>query len=476
MKLQSTHQTLLADTITPVVAYLRLRDRLGGCILLEGADYQPGKNSLSYICADPIASFVVEAGHIETQDACGGYERKAIASREEVRLGLKRFVRSFQEGSQELPYEQGVFGFTSYDAVRYFEEIDLELPMQQERGIPDLCYRAYRYVLVFNHYTDQLTVIENTPVGSDGQLVESKVVASREELVYMLFHADYSLYGFHKSGEQVSNFSEGEFLEVVAKCKSSIQRGDVFQIVPSRRYSQPFEGDDFAVYRALRSINPSPYLFYFDYGNARIFGSSPEAQLVVRNGKASLFPIAGTYRRTLNEVRDREEVERLRVDEKENAEHVMLVDLARNDLSRHCYPVEVESYKEVQMYSHVIHLTSRVSGKLEKNADAIDLFVDTFPMGTLSGAPKYRAMQLLDTFEHGPRRAYGGAIGFFGFQGTTNHAIVIRSFHSQAGELHFQAGAGIVADSVPENEAEEVRNKLAALQLALIRAEEGVAQ
>ena len=468
MRLKTTVQTLIADTITPVVAYLRLRDRFPGCLLLESADYQPGKNALSFLCVDPISTFQVLGGVISVDDRGKLATETAITERSQVRNALKEFVSRFSvEADQPLPFENGVFGYCSYDAVRYFEDIELSQVSQPERPIPDICYQAFRYIFVFNHYKNELTLIENTVLESE----HSPDITS-EQLLYLLFHSDYPLYRFRREGKQQSNFTEDQYLEVIQKCKDSIQRGDVFQIVPSRRYTQAYSGDDFSVYRALRSINPSPYLFYFDYGSFRIFGSSPEAQLVVEKDVASLYPIAGTYRRTLDEDRDKRAVEALLQDEKENAEHVMLVDLARNDLSRHCFPVEVKSYKEVQTYSHVIHLTSQVDGKLEKNVSPIDLLADTFPMGTLSGAPKYRAMELLDSFEVGPRRSYGGAIGMLGFNGSVNHAIIIRSFYSEDQVLTFQAGGGVVADSKPEDEVQEVRNKLAALQQALVIAEE----
>ncbi|MCB0329361.1 MAG: anthranilate synthase component I family protein [Bdellovibrionales bacterium] len=466
MKLSVRSKTVVADTITPVAAYLRLRDRLPGCLLLEGNDYQPGKNSLSYICVDPLKTFSVSNGQIASYYTGERPERTEITDRTQVRTELKKFLASFEfVGEVDVPFDRGVFGYCAYDAVRYFEEIDLQQVSKPGREIPDLFYQAFRFILVFNPHKNELTVMEHQP--------ESGLKSSYDidSLLYLLFHADYPLYPFRRKGEQSSNFTEEGFLDVVHACKKHIKRGDVFQIVPSRRYVQPYTGDDFCVYRALRSINPSPYLFFFDYGSFRIFGSSPEAQLVVRQDRATLFPIAGTYKRTHNEDEDRAAIERLLEDEKENAEHVMLVDLARNDLSRHCYPVQVDSYKAVEKYSHVIHLTSRVSGELIPETNPIDILFDTFPMGTLSGAPKYRAMELLDQYEHGPRRAYGGAVGMLGFDGSINHAIVIRSFHSANHELSFQAGCGVVSDSVPESEAQEVRNKLAALQQALVLAE-----
>ncbi|MCI5065592.1 anthranilate synthase component I family protein [bacterium] len=486
MKLLIQAETVLADTVTPVAAYLRLRDQVPGCLLFESNDYQPGRNALSFLCIDPIKSFSVVRGEIRVSDRepflspsddCS--RRGKRSSPEEVRVQLQHFfesfeveydesVRSHSPFSNEVPV--GIFGYSSFDAVQYFEEISFRPPeeeIEETDLIPELLYQAFRFVLVFDPTRNELTVLESEVSGQrrNGGL-------DRQQVISLALHADYPSYRFRREGEQSSNFTENEFLEVIARCQQHIQRGDVFQIVPSRKYHQPYQGDDFSVYRALRRINPSPYLFYFDYGRFRVFGSSPEAQLVVRGGEATLFPIAGTYRRTHDSRRDQEAIKRLLEDEKENAEHVMLVDLARNDLSRHCSSVRVESYRGVQLYSHVIHLTSEIVGTLRSPKDALALFCDTFPMGTLSGAPKYRALQLLDQYEQGRRGLYGGAVGMFGFDGAVHHAIVIRSFVSQNQVLTFQAGAGVVSDSVPASEAQEVRNKLAALQQALVSAEE----
>ena len=249
----------------------------------------------------------------------------------------------------------------------------------------------------------------------------------------------------------------------------------MFQIVLSRRFIQRYEGDDFRLYRALRSINPSPYLFYFDFGSFRIFGSSPETHCRIEGGKAYIDPIAGTAKRTGDSEADRKAAEYLRNDPKENAEHVMLVDLARNDLSRNCHNVKVDFYKDLQYYSHVVHLVSRVSGELDMagtgdGADTVKTFLDTFPAGTLSGAPKVRAMQLIAEYEPHRRGPYGGCIGYIGLNGSLNQAITIRTFVSRNGELTFQAGGGIVAKSDVEYELQEVNNKLAALRKAITMA------
>lgn len=468
--LRNRVQRRLADTITPVSVYLRLRDQFPQSFLLESTDNQPNKKSFSYICCDPIASIIVERDTLVLRWPDGTRDETPITRREQVTEGLQTLLDGFQiEPSSAFDFlSNGLFGYVAYDAIRYFEDIDLQCDEDDTRAIPDVMYHVFRYILAIDHYQNTLYLMENEVCDLDGKPIASMSSSmSLEALSYLIDNKNFPQYPFVMKGEEASNFDDASYMEVVDTCKRHVFRGDVFQVVPSRRFSQHFEGDEFNVYRALRSINPSPYLFYFDCGSFKIFGSSPEAQLVVRDGWARLFPIAGTYKRTGDEEVDEAAIVRLLDDPKENAEHVMLVDLARNDLSKHCVGVTVEEYKEVQRYSHVIHLTSQVRGQLEPGVTAVQLMADTFPMGTLSGAPKYRAMEIIDSVERGQRRAYGGAIGLFGFDGSCNHAIVIRSFLSKGNCLFRQAGGGVVADSVPADELQEVNNKLGALRAAL---------
>ncbi len=452
---------LLADTITPVSIYLRLRDQFAESIMLESSDYHGNENSFSYVCCDPIASFEVTKDLL-TLRYPGKKDISRQVGRDNLLDELNSFVSSFSYEEEEQKFvTNGLFGYMTYDAVRFFEDIELK-NIQQE--MPDIIYRVYRYVVVIDHFKNEMYLYEH--------LTDPDAGSSLEHLASLIKRNSDPAYNFRPAGEEVSNYTDGEFLEIIQKGKDHCLRGDVFQIVLSRRFHSAFTGDEFNVYRALRSVNPSPYLFYFDYGDFRIFGSSPESQIVVRDGQASIWPIAGTFRRTGNDEADAELARSLSEDEKENSEHVMLVDLARNDLSRNSSQVEVEVFKEVQYYSHVIHLVSKVTGRLDRNVSPLQLVADTFPAGTLSGAPKHMAMQLIDTYESTSRNYYGGAIGFMGFNGDFNHAIMIRSFVSRENNLYYQAGAGVVAKSVPEKELNEVNNKLAALRQALVRAKE----
>ncbi len=457
---------LLADTLTPVNIYLKLRDVFAGSILLESSDYHGHENSLSFICCDPIASFQVKNETIEVRWPDHTKEAFKITSREEVLSRLDEFRQSFDLELANQKYNaSGLFGYMTYDAVRYFEDVELTMV---DKLVPDILYKVYRYVIIVDHFSNELTLIENRPNDSKVDLSANEGLERLEKIIYS---NRFSTFPFQSTDQETSNVTDDEFLSMVKTGMDHCFRGDVFQIVLSRRFTSGFNGDEFNVYRALRSINPSPYLFYFDYGSFKIFGSSPEAQIQIKNGEASIFPIAGTFRRSGNDKEDTILATRLTQDEKENSEHVMLVDLARNDLSRDSKEVIVEVFKEIQYYSHVIHLVSKVTGKLREGASPLQLAADTFPAGTLSGAPKHMAMTLINKHENTNRSFYGGAIGFIGFNGDFNHAIMIRTFLSKDNKLICQAGAGVVAKSIPQNELQEVSNKLEALRSAIKLAE-----
>ena len=460
-KIITTSKQILADTMTPVSIYLKLRDVFPFTILLESSDYQGNKGSWSFICAKPIATFKVEKGKIIEQFPDCNSSVTQIEKKISVAQELDKFRQSFSCNGDEVPIN-GLFGYIAYDSIEYFEQIKLKTGIEDKRYIPEIFYSFYRYVIAVNHFHNHLLIIENMLPGEQN---------STENILTLLQSKSFAVYPFKTNNDEISNHTDQEYMQMVSKGKKSCLRGDVFQIVVSRRYKQTFIGDDFNVYRSLRSINPSPYLFYFDYGSFRIFGSSPEAELEIKNGKAYIHPIAGTFKRTGNDEQDKILAEELSKDKKENAEHVMLVDFARNDLSRNTSKVIVETYREIQYFSHVLHMVSIVSGELPKNYNPVQVLADSFPMGTLSGAPKFKAMELIDKYEGDRRGYYGGCIGYLGFNGDCNHAIMIRSFLSINNTLYYQAGAGIVMESKEENELNEVNNKLAALKSAIVQAE-----
>jgi len=461
-KLNTFSKKIIADTITPVSVYLKIRDKYPNSILLESSDYHANDNTFSYICFNSIASIKVQNNTLEKSFPDGSETAMEISNDISVPEEVHQFSQRFEvEKTNGFKFiNNGVFGYTAYDAVQYFEDIEIS-KKENSLDIPDMYYAVYQNVIAINHFKNVAYIF------SHNYESESNV----DEIHQLIKAKNFASYNFQSEGDISSNLTDDEYKEHVALAKKHCARGDVFQLVLSKKFSQGFKGDEFNVYRALRTINPSPYLFYFDYGDFKIFGSSPEAQLVVNDGQAEIHPIAGTFKRTGNDEQDAELAKKLAVDEKENAEHVMLVDLARNDLSRHGSKVKVETYREVQFFSHVIHLVSKVAGKKHKDTSTMQVVADTFPAGTLSGAPKHRAMQLIEKYEKTSRAFYGGAIGFMDFDGNFNHAIMIRTFLSKNHELHWQAGAGLVSKSNPEDELQEVYNKLGALTNALITAE-----
>ncbi|MRX65251.1 anthranilate synthase component I family protein [Maribacter luteus] len=460
-KFKSHHKKILADTITPVSVYLKIRDRFPNSILLESSDYHANDNSFSYICCNPIASIKIEDETILEQFPDGKIVTSEIGPETDVVQTINDFSQKFEADENSFKFiNNGLFGYMAYDAVRYFEDIEIG-KKDKSLNIPDIYYAVYQNIIAINHFKNEAYIFAHC-YEKDSNI---------NEIERVLNVKNFASYNFNKEGAPTSNLKDEEYKEHVELAKKHCQRGDVFQLVLSRRFSQGFKGDEFNVYRALRSVNPSPYLFYFDYGDFKIFGSSPEAQLIVSEGKAEIHPIAGTFKRTGNDEKDAELAKKLTLDDKENSEHVMLVDLARNDLSRNGNMVSVDNYREVQFFSHVIHLVSKVTGQKKKDISTMKVVADTFPAGTLSGAPKHMAMQLIEKYEKTNRAYYGGAIGFMDFKGNFNHAIMIRTFLSKNHQLHYQAGAGLVAASNPENELQETYNKLGALTKALEIAE-----
>lgn len=458
-------KTILADLYTPVGVYMHLRDIYPQSALLESSDYHGNDNSRSFIGICPIANIKVGHGKIDMTFPDGTRQQSDVdmsqkgRAKVSVAKAINDFIHYFNVEGEGSNY-CGLYGYTSFNAVRYFEDIPVKDATMDKNDAPDIMYILYRDILVFDHFNNTLTLISLCHDEATGE-------ANIDEIIKAINKQNINPYGFHAIGEPTSTLTDEEHKANIRKCIKHCLRGDVFQIVISRRFVQKYEGDDFRLYRSLRSINPSPYLFYFDFGGFRIFGSSPETHNRIEDDKAYIDPIAGTTKRTGNIEQDKRNAEFLRNDPKENAEHVMLVDLARNDLSRNCHDVHVDFYKDMQFYSHVIHLVSRVSGTLNDNADKISAFIDTFPAGTLSGAPKVRAMQIISELEPHNRGAYGGCIGFIGLNGDLNQAIVIRTFISRNGELWFQAGSGVVAKSNDQYELEECNNKLGALVKAI---------
>lgn len=459
--LYTHYKKLLADTITPVSIYLKIRDKYTNSILLESSDYHTNDNSFSYICFNPIASIQVKNG-IVMQHYPDGSTKKNSAKNIDLVEEINKFTKRFKV-TQEKRFKfinNGIFGYVAYDSVRFFEDVTIS-NKEGKLEIPDVYYAIYQNIIAINHFKNEAYIFAHC-FDTDNNI---------DEILHLVQSKSFASYRFLSHGDVESNLSDANYMELVNMAKKHCARGDVFQLVLSRKFMQKFKGDEFNVYRALRSINPSPYLFYFDYGNFKIFGSSPEAQLVVKDGKAEIHPIAGTFRRTGNDEKDAILAKKLVEDVKENSEHVMLVDLARNDLSRHGSQVKVETYKEIQFFSHVIHLVSKVTGEKNKKTSTFQVVADTFPAGTLSGAPKHMALQLIEKYEKTNRGFYGGAIGFMDFEGNFNHAIMIRTFLSKDHTLHWQAGAGLISESNPENELQEVYNKLGALTKAIELAE-----
>lgn len=456
--IETISKKMLADVYTPVGIYLRLRDKFRDTILLESTDNHAAENSYSFICINAIAGIEISSTkRIEFKLPNQNPEKVAIDKANSATDLIWNFMQRFEvsDKGKEEKFAQGLYGYSTYDAVQFFDKVDLNI---HENEIPLMRYRLYQYVIAINHFKDELFLLENKIAGleSDVAAVESLIKSK-----------DVPTYPFALQSSETSNMTDDAYKAMVQKGIQSCLRGDVFQIVLSRKFQQQFTGDEFNVYRALRNVNPSPYLFFFDYGDYKLLGSSPESQLIINKGKAIVHPIAGTFKRSGDDETDRKETERLKQDAKENAEHVMLVDLARNDLSRVCNNVAVAHYKQVQYYSHVIHLVSEVVGEVPSGTNPFLLLAKTFPAGTLSGAPKIKAMELINQYEPTQRSYYGGCIGFVGFDGSFNQAIMIRTFLSKDNTLTYQAGAGVVAASNPESELQEVNNKLGALKKAI---------
>ncbi len=462
-KFKINTKEILADVLTPVAIYLKMRDVFPKSILLEGADFKPGENQYSFICMQPIAGIKAMNNKVELSYPNGSAENITLENKLDMGSLLEQFSESFisDDDISKLP-TSGLFGYSTFESVQYFEDIQMQT-QKKETEIPELWFQFYKYIVAINHTNDTITIIEH--IFND----EASQISTIED---QMNNRTFATYNFSTKDEETSNITDEEYMKMVALGKKHCMRGDVFQIVLSRAFQQSFRGDEFNVYRALRSVNPSPYLFYFDFGSFKLLGSSPEAQIKAIDGKAYINPIAGTFRRTGDDKKDKELSRKLSMDPKENAEHIMLVDLARNDLSRSADEVQLRFYREIHYYSHVLHMVSEVVGDIREGIHPVQIYGDTFPAGTLSGAPKYMAMELISKYENQARGFYGGCIGNIGLNGNLNLAITIRSFMSKNNTLYYQAGAGIVAKSDEESELQEVNNKLAALKTAIEKAKE----
>ncbi|MCU0471603.1 MAG: anthranilate synthase component I family protein [Arcicella sp.] len=465
-KVTTTSKKRLADTITPVGIFLKLRNQFKNTVMLESADYHGKEHGYSHIACDPVASIIINNDVVKQTFPDGTTESFKLAKRKDAVQALMNFANRFEWTRQadDAPMANGMFGHISYDAVEYFEDIEIQ-EKNENTEMPSIVYYVYRYVIAINHFKDEMSLYEH----HYGEAKSSE--KPFEKLDFLLDLPHYSTKPFKLTSEESTNYTDDEMRVIINECIKHCLRGDVFQIVPSRRFSRTFEGDDFQIYRALRSVNPSPYMFYYDYENYHIFGASPEKQIAIKGNMAEIHPIAGTFRRTGDDEKDAELARELLADPKESAEHVMLVDLARNDLSRSSDVVKVETFKEVQFYSHVIHLVSKVTGQMTAGTNPLQLVADTFPAGTLSGSPKHNAMSIINRLENVNRHIYGGAIGYMDFAGNFNHAIAIRTFMSKNNTLFYQAGMGVVAKSVVETEMNEIKLKLGALRKALELAE-----
>ena len=462
-RIKTTIKTVMSDLFTPIGIYLRLRDQFRDTILLESAGNQNTDNNFSFIAVNAVAGIEIKNfDEAEIKFPLANPIRLDI-QKEKLTDLLQQFSKTFFCEKPSLAIgesAQGFFGYTSFDAIPFFENIKFK-ERSTENKIPLLRYRFYQYVIAINHHNDEMFIIENKIEGLKSEIVKV------ENIIYQ---RNAPVFPFEKTGMETSNFTDDEYRDLVEKAKNHCYLGDVFQLVLSRRFEQPFLGDEFNIYRALRHINPSPYLFYFDYGDYKLMGSSPESQLIIKDHKAIIHPIAGTFKRTGNFEEDLQSAALLKEDPKENAEHTMLVDLARNDLSILGENTKVSKLKEIQFFSHVIHMVSEVTAEVTADQNAFEMIASTFPQGTLSGAPKYKALELIDQYEKTSRENYGGCIGFVGFDGSCNSAIMIRTFLSKNNTLYYQAGAGIVAKSSAESELQEVNHKLNALKMAINKA------
>lgn len=458
---------IAGDLDTPVSAFLKLR-AFNPTFLLESVEGGERLARYSFIGFGDT-SFAIR---LATDGFWHGTQASPVPRDQQellaaLRLALSKAPRPTAPGAgPDFPLAGGLVGYAAYDVVRFFERLPPFKP--DPNGVPDLHYVAPGSLLVFDHLTRGIALLHSGSEAERQSLRREIILALRGGVPLPMAQGKFS--------DPVASMSKNEFLSKVARTQEYIAAGDVYQLVLSVRFAGEHDVDPFEAYRALRLINPSPYMYYCKLGDVTVVGSSPEALVKLSHGQAQLRPIAGTRPRSPDDAIDRERESDLLADPKENAEHVMLVDLARNDLGRvaKAGSVHVAPYKSIERYSHVMHMVSGVRGELAPDRDAFDLFAAAFPAGTLVGAPKVRAMEIIDELEPVRRGLYGGTVGYFGAQGDMDQAITIRTLVFRGDEYSYQAGAGIVADSQAQSEYEEVLAKSSSAARALAMAAEGL--
>ena len=468
------YQEFLADTETPVSAYLKLRNE-SYSYLLESADGGKRWGRYSFIGCKPFIEVVSRNGEMAIRQGDKIEELKDIGNPLEVLRDISAEYKPVTVDDLP-PFQGGLVGYFNYDLVRKWERLSGMKPI--ERDLPESIFTACRHLIVFDHFSHMIKVIVFAHHTAEADLAEIYHQACRE-VARTIMKLNTPLPGSSADDsfsltDLEPNLQRKEFEAAVARAKEYIVAGDAIQVVLSQKFTGQVSGEDFLLYRNLRSVNPSPYMFYLNFGDIKLIGASPEILVRLTDGKIELRPIAGTKPRGRTSHEDQEYEKDLLRDPKERAEHIMLVDLGRNDVGKVAQSgsVTVPRLMEIERYSHVMHIVSRVEGRLKPDTDCYDLFMSAFPAGTVSGAPKIRAMQIISELEPGPRGPYAGAVGYFGFSGNMDFCITIRTITINKDKLSIQVGAGIVADSSPANEYEETIRKAGAMFKAIERLKE----
>lgn len=464
---------VLADTETPVSAYMKIRSRSPYAFLFESVVGGEKIGRYSFLGVDPFLIFKSRGSDIVVEDLKSGDQRTFEGDPiSELRTLLRQYKAADVDGMPR--FTGGAVGYVSYDAVRLIERIPESVT--DDLNLDDVLLLFFDTLLAFDNVTHKIRLIANVHTEGDLEANYADAVKRLDTLADALRQpVDATLESGSSSCEIASNTSKERYMEVVEQCKKYIVAGDIFQVVPSQRFAMNVTVDSLAIYRALRTVNPSPYMFHVNLGDHQLVGASPELLVRVEDGEVQVRPIAGTRWRGKNEAEDQALADELLADEKERAEHIMLVDLGRNDVGRvsKYNTVRVTEQMVIERYSHVMHIVSNVRGELKDNVDALDALFACYPAGTVSGAPKIRAMEVIDEMEPTRRGPYAGAVGYIDFSGNMDTCIAIRTLVIKDGKAYAQAGGGVVYDSVPENEYQETVNKASALFRAVEIAERG---